>query len=77
MQRVVLEGSISENASVTLVTGPVLFLLYINDLPNPLTSEMRLLLMTPSFYSEINSISDSQILQRDLDKLTFWEKTWL
>ena len=28
-------------------------------------------------YSEINSISDSQILRQDLDKLTLWEKTWL
>ena len=83
MQKVVLEGSISENVSVTSgvpqgsVLGPVLFLLYINDLPNSLTSKVRLFADDAIVYSEINSISDSQILQQDLDKLTLWEKTWL
>ena len=76
MQRVVLEGSILENVSVTSgvpqgsVLGPVLFLLYINDLPNSLTSKVRLFADDAIVYSEINSISDSQILQHDLDKLT-------
>ena len=83
MQRVVLEGSISENVSVTSgvpqgsVLGPVLFLLYINDPPNSLTSKVRLFADDAIVYSEINSISYSQILQQDLDKLTLWEKTWL
>ena len=83
MQRVVLEGSISENVSVTSgvlqgsVLGPVLFLLYINNLPNSLTSKVRLFADDAIVYSEINSISDSQIIQQDLDKLTLWEKTWL
>ena len=83
MQRVILEGSISENVSVTSgvpqgsVLGPVLFLLYINDPPNSLTSKVRLFADDAIVYSEINSISDSQILQQDLDKLTLWEKTRL
>ena len=38
---------------------------------------MRLFADDTIVYSEINSISDSQILQQDLDKLTLWEKTWL
>ena len=59
------------------VLGPVLFLLYINNLPNSLTSKVRLFADDAIAYSEINSISDSQILQQDLDKLTLWEKTWL
>ena len=38
---------------------------------------MRLFADDAIVYSEINSNSDYQILQQDLDKLTFWEKTWL
>ena len=38
---------------------------------------MRLFADDAIVYSEINSISDSEILQQDLDKLTLWEKTWL
>ena len=83
MQRVVLEDSISENVSVTSgvpqgsVLGPVLFLLYINDLPNSLTSKVRLFADDAIIYSEINSISDSQILQQHLDKLYLWEQPGL
>ena len=70
MQRVVLEGSISKNVSVTSgvpqgsVLGPALFLLYINDLPNSVTSKVRLFADDAIVYSEINYISDSQILQK-------------
>ena len=83
MQRVVLEGSISANISVMSgvrqgsVLGPVLFRLYINDLPNYVRSKVRPCADDAIVYSEINFISDSQILQQDVDKLSIWEKTWL
>ena len=83
MQRVVLKGSISENVPVTSgvhqgsVLGPILFLLHMNDLPNSLRSKVKLFPDDVIVYSEINSISDSQIRQQDLDKLTLWEKIWL
>ena len=41
------------------------------------TSKVRPFADDAIVYSEINSISDSQILQQDLGKSTLLEKTWL
>ncbi len=82
-QRVVLEGQTSNTEQVTSgvpqgsVLGPVLFLLYINDLPNALSSNVRLFADDSIVYREIATQADCDTLQQDLNKLTEWEKTWL
>ena len=81
-QRVVLEGEFSDDAEVLSgvpqgsVLGPCLFLLYINDLPESLASNIRLFADDTIVYLTIHSDSDTQVLQRDLDKLTEWETLW-
>ena len=81
-QCVALEG---EKLSEILVTsgirqgsvlGPVLFLLYINDLPEIIHSEVRLFADDTAVYLTINSKADCQTLQQDLHKLEIWEKDW-
>ena len=58
------------------VLGPLLFLIYINDLPNNIHSTVRLFAEDCVLYWEINNQLDSQELQKDLDELTKWEHDW-
>ena len=77
-----LEGEKSSEIPVTsgvpqgLVLGPVLLLLYINDLPENINSQVRLFADDTTVYLTVTSKDDSQTLQQDLQKLEKWEKTW-
>jgi len=59
------------------VLGPLLFILYINDLPNKIESSLRLYADDVILYSEICSEQDVIRLQRDLDTIAQWAETWL
>lgn len=58
------------------VLGPLLFLLYVNDIPTYVSSKTRLFADDGLLYREINSSADAASLQRDLDALCRWEKEW-
>ena len=57
--------------------GPILFLIYINDLPDEIDSEALLFADDTKVYRIIKSIEDSLQLQKDLDKLVEWSHKWL
>lgn len=59
------------------VLGPLLFLIYINDLPLNISSPMRIFADDCIIYRSINSINDHQALQNDLDLICHWCNTWL
>ena len=58
------------------VLGPCLFLCYINDLPDKVTSNTRLFADDTAIDRIIRSEEDSAILQKDLDALSEWETKW-
>ncbi len=58
------------------VLGPLLFLLHINDLPQHVTSTVRMFADDCLLYRAIKSQQDQLELQHDIDSLVTWSKTW-
>ena len=58
------------------VIAPIIFLIYINDLPNNLKSTVRLFADKTIIYMTTSNDTDAKVLQQDLDKLAKWEETW-
>ena len=52
------------------ILGPLLFLLYVNDIPDLFKSNLKMFADDVKIYRAIYSISDSLLLQQDLDKLS-------
>ena len=59
------------------VLGPLLSIIYINDLPISISSKIRLYADDVIIYRAILSSEDVSILQEDLNKLVSWAATWL
>ena len=81
-QQVVFDGEESESVPVTSgipqgsVLGPILFLIYINDLPDEVSSQVRLFADDTALYLTIESEDHGSILQNDLDLLSRWDTRW-
>ena len=58
------------------VLEPILFLIFINDLPDNIKSSVRLFADDCVLYRNIHSLQDCLILQEDLDSLALWEADW-
>ena len=60
------------------VLGPLLFLLYVNDISSVVTnSTVKLFADDVTIYKEIACPADVHLLQLDLSKVVQWAKTWL
>ena len=83
-QRVIVKGHKSDYKPVTAgvpqgsVLGPLLFLIYINDIADSLLSLTRLFADDSSLYYSASSIADIEgIINHDLQLLAVWAKQWL
>jgi hypothetical protein len=59
------------------VLGPVLFILYINDMPLNTRSQMLLYADDAKLYNQISSEDDKKQLQEDINSLHHWSRKWL
>ena len=81
-QCVVLDGDTSTELAVSSgvpqgsVLGPILFLLYINDLPDNIQSNVRLFSDDTAVYLAVQGQEDTDIIQNDINILQKWEKAW-
>ena len=81
-QRVVINGISSSWRGVKSgvpqgsVLGPVLFLIYVNDLDDGLTCKVSKFADDTKIASKVISTLDKEFLQRDLDKLSNWARDW-
>ena len=82
-QSVVVNGASSHPVHVSsgvpqgTVLGPLMFLLYINDIGDHCSSALRLFADDTILYSVIESTSDAKDLQSDLSTIEYWSQKWL
>ena len=81
-QRVVVDGEVSNWKSVLSgvpqgsVLGPILFLIYINDLDDSITSNVLKFADDTKLFRKVNTDGDKQHLQNNLDRLVKWSEKW-
>ena len=82
-QTVIVNGETSYTAPVLsgipqgTCLGPLLFVIYINDLLDNIESDGFLFADDTKIFRQISSEQDSLSLQSDIDNLENWSKTWL
>ena len=82
--RVIIEGTASDWKRVTSgvpqgsIIGPILFLVYVNDIAENLSADTSLPLYADDAKCSrvINDLNDSYTLQNDLTALHDWSKLW-
>ena len=81
-QRVVVDGEVSSWKSVLSgvpqgsVLGPILFLVYINDLEEGVTGNILKFADDTKLFTKTKEIGDKKNLQDDIDKLVKWSEKW-
>lgn len=83
-QRVVINNTSSSWETVTSgipqgsILGPLLFLflVYVNDIGNGITSTTKLFADDCTLYRRVNSAQDARCLQQDINHLFTWSQNW-
>ena len=81
-KQVVINGESSECKDVTSgipqgsVLGPLLFVIFINDLPDQVKSDMYLFAGDTKVFRRISTKEDEEILQEDINEMLKWADKW-
>ena len=82
-QQVAVNGAASDWIDVASgvpqgsVLGPLLFLVYINDLPDTVQCPLRMFADDAKVFSQVDNDQDAARLQEDLEALSAWSDAWL
>jgi len=82
-QAVVVNGNRSEEADVCSgvpqgsVLGPTLFVMYINDLPQQVKTNVRMFADDTKLFARTDTREGTECLQEDLNRLQDWSDKWL
>ena len=82
-QQVFLNGGCSDWIDVAsgvpqgTVLGPLLFLVYINDLPDAVQCPLRMFADGKKLFTPVTNDQEVSELQSDIDALAAWSRTWL
>ena len=82
-QRVLVDGESSDWYDVvsgvpqSSVLGPLLFIIYVNDIPDHVNCASQMFADDLKIYRTIHDLNDSLMLQNDLNILAAWSKDWL
>ena len=58
------------------VLGPLLFVCFINDMPNVVKSPVHLFADDTKLYRRVTTLEDHKALQDDLTNLEYWSTKW-
>ena len=81
-QIMVLDGARSNEESVTsgvpqgTMLGPLMFLIYINNIAEGTSSPMKLFADDGLLFRRVNEAEDAKALQKDLNIVTSWAQVW-
>ena len=67
--------SVTPGVPQDTIIGPLLFLIYINDIVHNLNSKIKLFADDAVLYSEVSNVHDVSLFQQDLDTLSCWAAT--
>ena len=77
-QRVSIRGSLSDWVNTTSsvpqgsVLGPILFIIFVNDMPDVIDSMLLMFADDTKLYRTISSPIDHDILKQDIDRISAW-----
>ena len=81
-QKIVIHGKSSDSVKVTSgiplgsESGPILFLVFINDLPEVILACMKLFAKDAKLFGRVNSIVQETTIQISLDNAEDWANIW-